>query len=50
MEYDHSARTPYDEMISLMMALLPVLKPRSFDKPQTKPIKLLPTYKIKKYA
>ena len=47
--YDHSNRTPYDEMISLMMALLPTLKPRSYDKPPMRPKSFLPTYTIQQY-
>lgn len=46
-EYDHNARTPYDQVIALMMALLPLFGE------QQKPLipdvkrKYMPTYKIK---
>lgn len=48
LSYTHENRTPYDILISLMMALLPVLKPQPFDKVETKPKQLLPTYQIRK--
>lgn len=48
LSYQHDARTPYDQIIGLMMALLPVLKPQAHEKtPDQKPIKILPQYKIK---
>lgn len=46
LEYQHSERTPYDLMISLMMALLPTLKPQPFEKHANKPKQLIPTYKM----
>lgn len=51
LDYNHSERTPYDEMIALMMALLPALKVPKFQiQPDSKPKSLMPTYQIKKYA
>lgn len=47
LDYNHSERTPYDEMISLMMALLPALKSPTHSMPQNlKPKTLLPRYAI----
>lgn len=47
LDYNHSARTPYDEMISIMMALLPALKSPSHYRPvNLKPKQLLPTFKL----
>lgn len=47
-DYQHDARTPYDLIISLMMALLPALKPQPFEKSrEQRPIKILPNFKIK---
>lgn len=49
--YNHSERTPYDLVISLMMALLPAMKvPAHHIPPPLKPKSLLPTFKITKYA
>lgn len=48
LDYTHEDRTPYDLLISLMMALLPVLKPQPFEKTnEQKPKHMLPTFKIK---
>lgn len=48
LEYNHSARTPYDALISLMMSLLPALRiPENHIKSERKPAQLLPTFKIK---
>ena len=47
LEYNHSERTPYDQVIALMMALLPALKSTNVRKYfNPKPKQLLPTYKI----
>lgn len=48
LKYDHSERTPFDQFIALIMALLPVLgeaevPPRN----ETKPKSVLPQYKIR---
>lgn len=49
--YIHSERTPYDEMICLMMALLPALHVSTTHIPaDLKPKQLMSTYKIEKYA
>lgn len=48
LEYNHAERTPYDLIISIMMALLPVLKPQPYETVREKPLQLLPTYKIQK--
>lgn len=48
LKYDHSARTPFDQVIALMMALLPVLGEAEVQKPNSdKPKDILKTYKIK---
>lgn len=48
LKYDHSARTPSDQVIALMMALLPILGENEVSKPQDiKPKQVLRTYKIK---
>lgn len=48
LDYTHEDRTPYDLLISFMMALLPALKPQPFEKSrEQKPIRILPNYKIK---
>lgn len=48
LKYDHSARTPSDQVIALMMALLPVLGESEMQKPNAaKPKGVLPTFKIK---
>jgi hypothetical protein len=45
--YNHAERTPFDEVIALMMALLPALKsPDQRVPPPLKPKQLLPTYKL----
>lgn len=47
LNYNHSERTPYDEMIALMMALLPALRvPATSLTAQEKPRQLLPTYNL----
>lgn len=51
LNYTHSERTPYDLMISLMMALLPALHVSTTHIPaDLKPKQLMQTYKIEKYA
>lgn len=47
LDYTHDERTPYDLVISLMMALLPVLKPQPYEKVKEQPIRILPQMKIK---
>lgn len=48
LKYDHSNRTPSDQVIALMMALLPVLGESEVQKPKNiKPKQVLQTYKIK---
>jgi len=48
LKYDHSARTPSDQVIALMMALLPILGENEVNKTkETKPKEVLKTYKIK---
>lgn len=48
LKYDHSERTPFDAVIALMMSLLPVLGETTIErKTETKPQRILPTYKIK---
>lgn len=50
LNYQHAERTPYDDMICLMMALLPALYTNShYIPPELKPVKLLPTFKIDNY-
>lgn len=50
LEYDHADRTKSDVIISLMMALLPCFGSVDYKKEPEKPIKILPTYKIKLMA
>lgn len=52
LNYDHSNRTKSDQVIALMMALLPMLGrvQMAENRPSQKPLKLLQTYKIEKYA
>ena len=48
LKYDHTARTPSDQVIALMMALLPILGENEMHKAkETKPKEVLKTYKIK---
>lgn len=48
LKYDHSKRTPYDAVISLMMSLLPVLGESTIEKSlHQNRIKILPQFKIK---
>lgn len=48
LKYDHSARTPSDQVIALMMALLPVLGEAEMDRPRdSRPKEVLKTFKIK---
>ncbi len=48
LNYDHSARTPFDQVIALMMSLLPVLGEAELPpKDETKPKEVLRTYKLK---
>lgn len=48
LKYDHSARTPSDQVIAMMMALLPILGESELPKTkETKPREVLKTYKIK---
>jgi hypothetical protein len=47
LKYDHSNRTPFDEVIALIMALLPILGESEITKPPAKPKQLLPQYKIR---
>lgn len=48
LKYDHSARTPFDQVIALMMALLPVLGENEIPKKtEVLPKGVLPTFKIK---
>jgi hypothetical protein len=47
LRYDHSERTPYDQVIAFMMALLPAFKsPERKIPTELKPKQLLPTYKL----
>jgi hypothetical protein len=46
LKYDHSERTPFDEMIALMMALLPALRPQPFENQSDRPAKLVPQYDL----
>lgn len=48
LEYKHDERTPYDLVISLMMALLPVLKPQPNEQQTAKIKHLLPTFDLTK--
>lgn len=52
LKYDHSDRTKSDQVIALMMCLLPMLgrETTTTTKYDPKPKMLLPTYQIKKYA
>lgn len=46
--YNHSERTPYHTMVSMMMALLPIFaKPKKEHAHKYKPKSILPQYKIK---
>lgn len=48
LKYDHSARTPFDQVIALMMALLPILGEAELPKKEEqKPKMILPQYKIR---
>lgn len=47
-DYNHSARTPYDQVISLMMAILPMMGTLDItETPKYKPKAILPKYAIK---
>jgi hypothetical protein len=47
LKYDHAKRTPYDEVIALMMALLPAIKiPEKPKNDITRPQTLMPTYNL----
>ena len=47
-DYNHSARTPYDQVISLMMAILPMMGILDItETPKYKPKAILPKYAIK---
>jgi len=52
LKYDHSDRTKSDQVIALMMSLLPMLgrETKTNQKYEPKPKFILPTYQIKKYA
>lgn len=50
LQYDHSDRTKSDQVIALMMALLPVVGESQMPPPKPRIKELLPTYQIKKYV
>lgn len=51
LSYDHLDRTKSDQVVSLMMALLPVFAEMQMPiKKEIQPKKILPQYKIKMYA
>lgn len=50
LKYDHANRTPSDQVISLMMALLPIMGESQAPIIPQKKIQYLPTYKIEKYV
>lgn len=46
LKYDHANRTQYDEVIALMMALLPIFTEEQMPEMRTSAKQVLPTYKI----